>query len=329
MPYCHSTLRPITKEGFSSGALLQLTGRRGHGFPTKLSFSKSEILNQSQNPMAARRMSLSGAQIKISAILKRGKLNLSQPGEIATHILKPIPTQPFENLIDVPANEHLTMQIASQCFKIPTAANALISFSDGEPCYVTRRFDRDADSMPLNQEDFCQLYGKGSTELKEDFKYDGSYEEIGSLLDKYSSSPYVDKMRFFKIVIFNIIFSNGDAHKKNFSLLEYAHNDVRLSPAYDLLCTRLLLPNESRMALNLFADTDETPFFERNGFHGYPDFVEFGKRLGLFIEEIEQTLASFNAKREDVYSLIERSFLSDKSKVLYRDYFNDRLRLLK
>lgn len=51
--------------------------------------------------------------------------------------------------------------------------------------------------------------------------------------------PQVDKLRFFELVLFNFVYSNGDAHLKNFSLLEEKKGRFRLSPAYDLLNTHL------------------------------------------------------------------------------------------
>jgi serine/threonine-protein kinase HipA len=41
----------------------------------------------------------------------------------------------------MPANEHLTMQIARQVFGIETAENALIFFQNGEQAYITKRFE--------------------------------------------------------------------------------------------------------------------------------------------------------------------------------------------
>ena len=40
------------------------------------------------------------------------------------------------------ANEHVTMQIASQVFGIETPPNAVVRFTDGELAYIVKRFDR-------------------------------------------------------------------------------------------------------------------------------------------------------------------------------------------
>jgi serine/threonine-protein kinase HipA len=51
----------------------------------------------------------------------------------------------------MPANEHLTMQIARQVYGIETAENALIFFKDGAPAYITKRFDVKEDGNYLKK----------------------------------------------------------------------------------------------------------------------------------------------------------------------------------
>ena len=72
------------------------------------------------------KISISGVQEKISAIIKKGKIIITPEGESGRYIIKPIPEHKslrFRN--NIPANEHLTMQIASQVYKINTAANVI------------------------------------------------------------------------------------------------------------------------------------------------------------------------------------------------------------
>ncbi len=105
-----------------------------------------------------KRLSVSGVQEKISLIQEKNTLRLVQEGEQATHLLKPIPRD--LRLVDqVPANEHLTMQIAKQVYGIKTAENALIFFRDGTPAYLTRRFDVKLDGSKWRTEDFATLAG--------------------------------------------------------------------------------------------------------------------------------------------------------------------------
>src|ERR1044072_7263809 len=53
--------------------------------------------------------SLTDVRIEYALQQNGNKLELTE--ETGTHILKPIPTGPYERLNQLPANEHLTMQI--------------------------------------------------------------------------------------------------------------------------------------------------------------------------------------------------------------------------
>ena len=65
-------------------------------------------------------ISLSGAQVKYSAVIDNGVFRLTEPYERGTYILKPILSD-WDNREFSPANENLTMQIASQAYGIQTA----------------------------------------------------------------------------------------------------------------------------------------------------------------------------------------------------------------
>ena len=137
--------------------------------------------------MKTKRLSISGVQLKYSLRLEGKELKLVDKG--GQYILKPIPP---EVLIveagQAPENEHLTMQIASQIFNIKTAANALIFFKDGTPAYITRRFDVRSDGTKYLQEDMAQLSGSSRHTGGENFKYDGTYLQIGELIKKHVSA---------------------------------------------------------------------------------------------------------------------------------------------
>ena len=72
-----------------------------------------------------KRMSISGVQEKFSVLLEKNKLRLISEGERGKYILKPIPNA-GRKPDQMPANEHVTMQIARQVYGIETAENALI-----------------------------------------------------------------------------------------------------------------------------------------------------------------------------------------------------------
>ena len=117
------------------------------------------------------KISISGVQEKISAIIKKGKIIITPEGESGRYIIKPIPEYKslrFRN--NIPANEHLTMQIASQVYKINTAANALAFFADDNPFYITKRFDYRADGSKIRQDDFASIAGTTERNSGSDFK---------------------------------------------------------------------------------------------------------------------------------------------------------------
>lgn len=72
-----------------------------------------------------------------------------------------------------------------------------------------------------------------------DFKYTGSYEDAAMLIRKNVVAWKVEMSNFFMLVVFNYLFSNGDAHLKNFSLQQTTGGDYILTPAYDLLNTSI------------------------------------------------------------------------------------------
>lgn len=51
--------------------------------------------------------------------------------------------------------------------------------------------------------------------------------------------------------VFNLLVGNGDAHLKNWSLIYPDRRRARLSPAYDLVCTAVHLPDPGNPALGL------------------------------------------------------------------------------
>jgi len=270
------------------------------------------------------RVSISGFQEKLSFILEGNKLRLTKKGEQGTYILKPIPRD-LKKVDQVPANEHLTMQIAKQVYGINTAGNALIFFKDGIPAYITKRFDIKPDGIKRGKEDFATLAGKTKDNAGANFKYQYSYEEIGLFLHKFVPAWKVEIEKFYKLVVFNFLFSNGDAHLKNFALLESDNGDYLLSPAYDLINTRLHV-NDTDFALNkkLFADNYQSDTYNKTGHPNSDDFIEFGKRIMVNEKRIKKLLTPFMEKQEKVESLISRSFLNAHSKKAYLIQYNTR-----
>jgi len=268
-----------------------------------------------------KRMSISGVQEKFSVLLEKNKLRLVTEGEKGQFILKPIPNA-GKNKDQMPANEHLTMQIAKQVFGIETAENALIFFKNGTPAYITKRFDVKEDGTKWAQEDFASLAGRTPQTHGENYKYLGSYLELFEWMQKYVPAYNVEAPKLFKFILFNYLMSNGDAHFKNFSLLETELGDFRLSPAYDLLNSRIHV-NDSEFALQdgLLPKKDAQGKIR-------DQFYILGSMAQIPLSQIGKTLKLLTSKEEVVKTLINNSFLNDQTKRNYEQGYLTRLNKL-
>lgn len=275
------------------------------------------------------RVSLSGVQPKAGLIVREHQLDRPSDEERGRYILKPAPSSyALLERKDCPANEHLSMQLASQVYHIETAPNALCFFRDGEAAYVTRRFDVAPDGSKYSQEDLASLAGLTKANGGSDYKYSNlSYEECAEIIGKYTTAPSVEILKFFRIVVFNYLILNDDAHLKNFSLINRGDGEYHLAPAYDLINTSLHLYEPCIFALDkgLFREgmqLSDTRSVNRS------DFEEFGRRIGLAPRLVKRELATFASEQPLAKELIDRSFLSDKLKRYYWQSFNYRRKTL-
>ena len=248
-------------------------------------------------------------------------------------ILKPIPRihDSAINLEDIAANEHLSMQISSQIFKIPTAANGLIEFKDGELAYITKRFDYSISSsqekiIKLDQEDFASVLSYTKETAGNDYKYESSYEECADAIKRFVAAYIPALEDFYKRILLNYLIGNGDAHLKNFSLIrEDDRIDYSLSPNYDILFTKYHLREENGIAgLDLFKEY-ETEAFGAMGYYTLQDFEEFAKIIGISDKRLIKIFDNVLGYTDKVYKLIEQSYLSSDAKKAYSDNYKARL----
>lgn len=293
--------------------------------PHVLSIETPKAANLAAYQEKTKRLSISGVQLKYSLRLQDKELVLTEKG--GQYILKPIP--PSRQIVlpeEAPENEHLTMQIAEQVYGIATAPNALCRFADGAPAYITRRFDVRADGSKYQQEDFAQISGRTRKTHGEEFKYSGTYEEIGILIRKYVAAYPPILERFFRLVLFNYLFSNGDAHLKNFSLIRTDYGDYTLTPAYDLMCTVLHTPHESDTALDLYEDDIHHEFYGRYGYYGRPHFEELAHRIGILTQRAHSIIEGFLNQTAAVEGMVAASCLGTEAKDKYLQYYRDKVR---
>ena len=188
---------------------------------------------------------------------------------------------------------------------IKVVPHSLIRFPDGELCYITRRIDRTSTGEKMQMEDFCQL-----SEKLTEYKYKGSYEQIAKLIKKHSDSPYLDLANFWEIVVFSFVIGNSDMNLKNFSLFENSDGKYSLTPAYDLISTKLVMPADTEeLALTLNAKKRKLT---------KSDFVVAMENSGLNGKAIQNIFTKITESKESWFSFIDSSFLPDEMKNNYK-----------
>ena len=220
--YCYQELSPNEKDMHAACAK-KIFGTKK--MPV-MNYSLGQ-LNRLAEKIIQEQTSLTGVQPKLSLHLddNAGRTRLTIVGLWGSYICKP-QTKYFRQMPEV---EDLTMHLA-EVAGIAVVPHSLMRMADNSICYITRRIDRTANGDKLAMEDMCQL-----TNRPTEYKYKGSYEQIGKAIIKYSSMPKMDVTNYFETVLFSWIVGNNDMHLKNFSLYSPNDADVRLTPAYDLI----------------------------------------------------------------------------------------------
>lgn len=258
---------------------------------------------------------LTGVQAKLSLDIDRGGRNepdrFTIVGLWGRFILKP-QTNSYRCL---PELEDLTMHMA-EAVKISVVPHSLIRFKDGELCYITRRVDRTSDGHKVAMEDMCQL-----TERLTEYKYKGSYEQIAKAIRKYSSAPQLDVVNFWEVVIFSWITGNADMHLKNFSLYNPMHGGYTLTPAYDMLSTAIVMPEDTEeLALTLNGKKRKLR---------KTDFIKSITASGVDEKVIDNIARRFSRALPKWFELIDRSFLPLDLCKAYKNLILRRMIMLK
>jgi len=278
----------------------------------EIDFGLDEIDNLAFK-ILGRSVALTGVQPKLSIELskeKKGKNRLTIVGLWGNYILKP----PFARFPEMTEVEDLTMHLA-KLVGIKTAEHSLIRLKSGELAYISKRFDR-LKSSKLHLEDMAQI-----TEMLTERKYSGSMEKVGKAILKYSDYAGNDAIRFFELTLFCFITGNADMHLKNFSLLTNEDNEVTLSPAYDLLSTKILMP-EDKEELALTLNGKKSNLRKK-------DFELFAEKLGINDKVKESVYKKFFSSIKDFNEMIDKSFIKGETKILYKELIEQKLDRLK
>jgi serine/threonine-protein kinase HipA len=303
--YCYEVLRN-NETDFHEACNKKFFGQL---YTPTLAYNLEDLQNLATKVIQSQ-MAVTGVQAKVSLSLhKKEKKNTAKKltivGLYGDYILKP----PSEYYQQLPELESVTMQMAAVC-GLNVVPNSLVKLQDKTLCYITKRVDRTRNGKLL-MEDMCQL----SERMTED-KYKGSHEQVAKLVLKYSSTPLLDVSNFYEQVLFSFFTGNADMHLKNFSLLEKEGFGMMLSPAYDLVPTALVNPADTEeLALNLNGKKRKL---------NYTDFLLAFENGGLNKKVLDKTLELFKYCKPEMFTVLDRSFVSNELKEKYELLVNAR-----
>lgn len=248
----------------------------------------------------ADKLSISGVQAKLSMKLDKKSKKLISVATGGEYILKP----QINTYKEVPENENLCMTIAEQ-IGIDIPPHTLLKLKDGTYAYIIKRFDR-RNGDKINQEDFCQILEKNKKE-----KYEGSIEQIANKLKEISEIPGLDIQHLYERVLFFFIIGNGDAHLKNYSINYKSLENIRLSPAYDIVSSKLVIPKEEDFALAINGNKNKLSIEDFMVFSAKFDIPKkitenILNKKTLIIDLIKDSQLSFDFKNRLTEIVLER-----------------------
>ncbi len=251
------------------------------------------------------RLSLAGAQDKCPVLIRDGHYFLPEGEAPTSHILK------FE-LTDyrhLPAYETFTSHLARQ-IGLPVVDIELHSIEKRFYAQI-ERYDRvwdsgsdtDGEVQRLHQEDFCQALGYGHEKKYQD-SGGPTFADCYQLLQDASTDPAIDTQNLLRWQIFNALAGNSDGHAKNLSLLYLPTGEIRLSPFYDLVCTRAIERIDYHLAFDVGGQRDPGLVSTKH-WESLAGECDVGSRFLLrlveetatsLLEQIGQTKALFEAQ---------------------------------
>lgn len=283
----------------------------GRATPPILPYSL-ETMNELAEEIIRRHITVTGVQPKLSLDLQSnaGTSRLTLVGLWGRYILKP----PYARYPEMPEIEDLTMHLA-ELFGIKTVPHTLIRLQTGELAYLTRRIDRTASGQKRVMEDFCQLAERLTAD-----KYKGSMELLSRLIRRHSHQATLDLITLYELTLFCFLTGNADMHLKNYSLWRTDEGIIALTPAYDLVATKLLVPEDTE-ELALTLNGKKSRF-------GDADWIAFAQYLDLTDKQRSNVQSRFSKRLPAVFDWIDQSFLTAESKQKYRMLINDRAQRL-
>ena len=271
--------------------------------PPIISFTNEDVSSLALEYISEKR-ALPGVQRKLSLSLEKSNSNTTPIYRLTIigylggeYILKP-PTKEYPQM---PELEDLTMHLANIA-KIEVAQHGLIRMQEGSLAYITKRFDREG-KHKIAVEDLCQISLKPT-----EHKYKSSSEKVAKIISGYSSNPGDDILKFFELILFSFIVGNADMHLKNFTLLTQNLKNIKLAPCYDLLATKLLIPDTidpEELALPLNGKKSN---IRKKDFHVFAENLKIPKKV------VEYSISSMINCLPAWENKISQSFIDKKLK---------------
>lgn len=108
----------------------------------------------------------------------------------------------------------LTMKLA-EALHIVTAPHTLVRLDDGSLCYAIRRVDVTTSGVRIPMEDISQI-----SELTFEERYEGSYEQLMTLIEECSSVNRIDVNNLWEQVVFAWVCGDSDFNLTQIALYE-------------------------------------------------------------------------------------------------------------
>lgn len=266
-----------------------------------INFNEDEIIEEN----IGKGNTVTGVQKKfsLSSSIKRSRKTIS----ILNH--EYIVKTPQESLPNITMFEWIGMKLASIC-GIKTVESGLIKYND-DYLFITKRIDR-VNNKKIPMEDFCQL-----SNTQTEYKYNGSYEKCyKNVIAKYSNYETIDKIKFYRLILFSYIIGNTDMHLKNFSLYEI-DDRYQLTPAYDLVPV-LMVFDQQDMALTLNGKTKNLTI---------NDFLKFGEYMGIEKRILSQINNEIYGQKQKMFDFINQTNLSEELKQRFINFIDCKIKL--
>ncbi len=248
------------------------------------------------------RLSLAGAQDKISLLIKDGNYYLPSFDNPSTHIVK-FNSPNFPSLL---INEFFVTKLAN---KLKISVSLIDYINEPYPHLIIERYDR-SNNLRIHQEDFCQIL---SVRPHNKYQKEGgpSFKNIVEIINKDLSNPALNIINLSRILIFNYLIGNCDYHSKNISVLY--KDDLNLSPFYDLLSTYIYddLSKDMAMSINkiynidLITKEDIIKEFDSWGIHGKNMFSLIMKEFNNIIPIAKSTVNDTKYHQTELLKIVD------------------------